>query len=166
MTPGELERRLRRLEDELAVRRVILSYGPSADAGLAEEAASLWLQDGTYDWDPDGTPLEDRAAIDAMLRTDDHRRLIETGVAHFAGPPLIDIDGDRARALTYSLILRRDPDERRYFLWRVSAARWEFERTGETWRIRCRTHRLLDETGAGRELFKSSVPVMFSSADE
>jgi SnoaL-like domain len=165
MSEEDLEQRVRRLEDELAVRRVILSYGPAADAGLAEEAASLWLQDGTYDWDPSGAPLEGQAAIEAMLRGDEHRRLIETGVAHFAGPPLIDIDGDRATALTYSLILRRDPDERRCYLWRMSAAKWEFGRTGETWRIRRRTHRLLDETGAGRELFQSSVPTMFSGTD-
>jgi SnoaL-like domain len=165
MSQEDLEQRVRRLEDELAVRRAILSYGPAADAGLAEEAASLWTEDGTYDWDPRRTPHEGRAAIQAMLRSDDHRRLIETGVAHFAGPPLIDIDGDRATALTYSLILRRDAEERRYYLWRVSAATWEFERTGETWRIRCRTHRLLDETGAGRDLFQSSVQAMFTGAD-
>ena len=165
MSQEDLERRLQRLEGELAVRRAILSYGPAADGGLAEEAASLWLQEGTYDWDPSGPPLEGQAAIEAMLRGDEHRRLIETGVAHFAGPPLIDIRGDRATALTYSLILRRDPDERRYYLWRMSAAKWEFERTDETWRIRRRTHRLLDERGAGRELFQSSVPAMFSSPD-
>jgi hypothetical protein len=165
MSQEDLEPRVRRMEDELAVRRAILSYGPAADAGLAEEAASLWLQDGTYDWDPGRAPHEGQAAVRAMLRGDDHRRLIQSGVAHFAGPPLIDIEEDRATALTYSLILRRDPDERRYYLWRVSAAKWEFERTGETWRIRRRTHRLLDETGGGRELFEGSVPAMFSSSD-
>jgi hypothetical protein len=165
MNQEDLERRVRRLEDELAVRRVVLSYGPAADAGLAEEAASLWLQDGTYDWDSATASLEGRGAMSAMLRGDAHRQLIQTGVAHFAGPPLIDIDGDQATALTYSLILRRDPDERRYYLWRVSAARWEFERADETWRIRRRTHRLLDETGGGRELFRSSVSAMFSETD-
>jgi hypothetical protein len=165
MSQQDLERRLQRVEDELAVRRAILSYGPAADAGLAEYAASVWLQDGTYDWDPGRAPLEGRAAVEAMLRGDAHRQLIETGVAHFAGPPLIDIVGDRATALTYSLVMRRDPEEQRSYLWRMSAAKWEFERAGETWRIRCRTHRLLDETGAGRELFQDSVPAMFSSSD-
>ncbi|WP_238434796.1 MULTISPECIES: hypothetical protein [unclassified Frankia] len=30
-----LEARLRRVEDEAAIRRLILTYGPAADAGLA-----------------------------------------------------------------------------------------------------------------------------------
>ncbi|WP_307874725.1 nuclear transport factor 2 family protein [Frankia nepalensis] len=99
------EARLRRVEDEAAIRRLILSYGPAADAGLADLAASTWTHDGVYDWDANGTPHDSRAA---MLRTDGHQNLIQTGAAHIAGPPLINIDGDTATAITYSLIMRRD----------------------------------------------------------
>ena len=99
----ELRSRLERVEDELATRRVILSYGPAADAG----------------------------------------------------PPLIDIDGDHATALNYSLVMRRE--ERRYYLWRVSAVRWDLERAGSSWRVRRRTNRLLDDSGAGRHLFGDTL---------
>jgi hypothetical protein len=51
------------------------------------------------------------------------------------------------------LVLRRDADEQRIYVWRLGAAHWEFTRVDGTWRIRRRTHRQLDETGAGRELF-------------
>src|SRR5689334_9114672 len=50
-TLEELAGRLRGVEDVLAVQRVVLAYGPAADAGAAGLAASLWLDDGVYDWD-------------------------------------------------------------------------------------------------------------------
>jgi hypothetical protein len=148
----ELLARLGRVEDELAIGRLILTYGPAADAGLAARAASVWSEDGEYDWDADGSPYMGRAAVEAMLRADRHLGIIGGGAAHFAGPPLIHLDGDRAMALTYSLIMRRDADHGRFYLWRVSAARWDLERDGGSWRVRRRTNRLLDETGVGRTL--------------
>jgi hypothetical protein len=157
----ELAHRLQRLEDESAIRRVVLAYGPGADAGLAAFAASAWLEDGEYDWDAAGTPHQGRAGVDAMLRTDGHREIIDAGSAHFAGPPLIRIDGDRATALTYSLILRRDPEQQRFSLWRLSAARWDLERADDSWRVRRRTNRLLDEHEAGQRLLRTSLPEMF-----
>jgi hypothetical protein len=151
-SPEELLARLERVEDELAIRRVVLSYGPAADAGVTGQAGALWASDGEYDWDPASPPLEGPDAVAAMLAGDQHQSLISHGVAHFAGPPLIELDGDRATALSYSFVLRRDADQRVY-VWRMGAARWEFTRVDGSWRIQRRTHRQLDETGAGRELF-------------
>ena len=112
-----------------------------------------------YDWDADGEPHEGSAAVDEMLQGAGHQGLISHGVAHFAGPLLVDVDGDRATALNYSLIMRRDED--RFFLWRVSAVRWDVERNGSSWRVRRRTNRLLDETGVGRALFGDSLQELF-----
>jgi hypothetical protein len=151
----ELHARVERVEDELAIRRIILSYGPAADAGRASLAASLWIDDGVYDWDGNGEPHEGRAAVERMLHGGNHQHLIAAGAAHFAGPPLIEIDGDRATALNYSLVMRRE--ETRYYLWRVSAVRWDLERAGSTWRIRRRTNRLLDDSGDGRQLFGETL---------
>ena len=85
---------LRPLEDESAITRLIMSYGPAADAGLTSFAGQLWLEDGVYDWDANGTPQHGSAGVDAMLRSDGHQNLIGAGVAHFAGPLLIDLDGN------------------------------------------------------------------------
>lgn len=41
-----LEQRLRRPEDELAIARLMASYGPLADAGDADAVAGLWAEDG------------------------------------------------------------------------------------------------------------------------
>ena len=158
-TADDLEHRLRRLEDESAIQRLIMGYGPAADAGLASLAAAAWLEDGVYDWDAARQPHQGRNAVEAMLQSDAHHGLIGAGVAHFGGPLLVEIDGDRATALNYSLIMRRE--EKRFFLWRVSAVRWDVERSGSSWRVRRRTNRVLDETGAGRELFESSLPELF-----
>lgn len=148
---GELHARLCRLEDESAITRLVLSYGPAADAGLTKFAGQLWTGDGEYDWDANGTPIQGDAGVDAMLQGERHQNLIATGVAHFAGPPRVTIHADVATALNYSLVMRREGE--RFFLWRVSAVRWDLVRTDVGWRIKRRTNRLLDETGHGRELF-------------
>jgi hypothetical protein len=160
-----LAARLQRVEDELAIGRVILSYGPAADAGLAARAGALWADDGEYDWDTDRPALSGPAAVEAMLLGRGHQSLIGEGVAHFAGPPLIELDGDRATALSYSFVLRRDPEQQRIYVWRLGAATWEFERIDGAWRIHRRTHRQLDETGAGRELFGDALRAGFGGAE-
>ncbi len=150
---AELETRLRRMEDELAIRNLILSYGPAADTGLAEAAASAWSEDGLYDWDANAPPFRGRDDIAVMLRSDAHQHLLESGVAHFTGPPLIEVAGDRATALGYTMVLRRDGDTRRFSLWRISAARWELAREDGSWQVRRRTHRLLSGRLAARSVF-------------
>src|SRR5215204_2774949 len=125
--PNDFEARLERVEDELAIRRVILSYGPAADAGETTRAGVLWADDGEYDWDAELPALRGPDAVAAMLAGKGHQSLIAHGVAHFAGPPLVEVDGDRATALSYSFVLRRDDDQRVY-VWRLGAARWEFSR--------------------------------------
>jgi hypothetical protein len=159
----ELEARLRRVEDVLAIQRIVVSYGPAADAGSNALAASLWAEDGVYDWDAGGPPHEGSVAVDHMLQGEGHRSLIAAGAAHFAGPPLVEIAGDRATALLYSLVMRKE-ETGRFYLWRVSANRWEFERAGDAWRVRRRTNRLLDETGGGRQLFADSIESFFAEA--
>ena len=154
-----LRARVHRLEDESAIRRLIMSYGPAADAALASFAGQLWLKDGVYDWDATGEPHEGSAAVEAMLRSDGHLGLVGQGVAHFAGPLLIDVEGDRATAVNYSLIMRREED--RHYLWRVSAVRWDVERSGSSWRVRRRTNRLLDASGAGSRLFGETLEAVF-----
>lgn len=157
-----VESRLRRLEDESAITRLVMSYGPAADAGLTSFAGQLWFDDGLYDWDADGDPHRGSAAVDAMLQGDGHQSLIAAGVAHFAGPLLIELDGDRATVLNYSLIMRREGD--RHYLWRVSAVRWDVERHGSAWRVQRRTNRLLDSSGGGRRLFGDTLKGLFEEA--
>ena len=155
----DLEVRMRRLEDESAIQRLIMSYGPAADAALASFAGNLWLEDGIYDWDADGAPHEGSAGVEAMLRGDGHLGLVRQGVAHFGGPLLVEVDGGTATDVNYSLIMRREED--RHYLWRVSAVRWDLERSGSSWRVRKRSNRLLDASGAGSRLFGETLQELF-----
>ncbi len=155
----ELAARVRRLEDESAITRLVMTYGPSADAGLARLAGQLWAEDGAYDWDANGEPHPGSAGVEAMLRSDMHRGLMAEGVAHFGGPLMITVDGDVATALNYSLIMRFENP--RFYLWRVSAVRWDFDRAGEGWKVTRRTNRLLDSAGAGSQLFETSLKGLF-----
>lgn len=98
-----LSERVGRLEDEATIRRLVLSYGPAADAGLTSLAAAVWFDDGIYDWDADGTPHASSAAVEEMLRGEGHQGLIARGVAHFGGPVVVDVQGDKAIAVNYSL---------------------------------------------------------------
>ena len=154
-----IEARLRRLEDESAIQRLVMSYGPAADAGLATFASNLWLDDGEYDWDANGEPYRGTAGVEAMLQSANHRRLMSEGVAHFGGPLLIEMNDDTATAINYSLIMRRE--DQRFYLWRVSAVRWELERTDAGWRVRRRSNRLMDETGAGSQLFGQALQDLY-----
>ena len=55
--------------------------------------------------------------------------------------------------------MRREQD--RHYLWRVSAVRWDVERVDSQWRVRRRTNRLLDASGAGRQLFGDTLQELF-----
>jgi hypothetical protein len=167
MTEAEIEAlyaRIQRLEDESAITKLILTYGPAADAGLASFAGGLWTEDGAYDWDADGEPHLGSGGVEAMLRSDGHQRLIAKGVAHFSGPPLIEIDGDHGTALNYSMVMRREGD--RFFLWRVSAVRWDLEKSGTRWRVGRRTNRILKEFGGGRQLFEGALKELFEVTEQ
>jgi ketosteroid isomerase-like protein len=62
-----LEQRLRRVEDELAIGRLMASYGPLVDAGDADAVAGLWAEDGEYD--VEGWHMRSRAGANhVMLR--------------------------------------------------------------------------------------------------
>src|SRR6185369_14044483 len=50
-TVADLARRVTRLEDELAIHRLIASYGLAVDAGDADGSAATFTEDGVYDVD-------------------------------------------------------------------------------------------------------------------
>lgn len=150
-----LEARLQRLEDELAIIRLVTEYSPRVDSGSAEEVAALWTQDGRYDYEAGQPDLIGRDGIRAMVRSDAHQGLIHSGVAHVTTTPRVHLDGDRAVATGYSLLIRHDPEGRGYRVARCSANRWELVRDGDTWRAVRRVNRLLDGSDEARELLRA-----------
>jgi ketosteroid isomerase-like protein len=145
-----LERRLRGVEDELAIRRLLSSYGPLVDAGDGDAVAGLWTEDGEYD--VDGWVMRSRADIAAMVGSAGHQGMIAGGAAHFLGPICVHVDGDDAIAVCESIVVRHNDEGRGYRVWRAGANHVTLRRTAAGWRIIRRTTRALDGSTEARAL--------------
>ena len=146
-----LEGRVRALEDELAVGRLVTAYGPAVDTGDGATAAALWVEDGEYDVSGTGH-LRGRAAIEGMLMGEGHQSMVP-GCAHVNGPSMVRVDGDDAVAVGYSRVYRTDDGRHRMF--RMAANRWELTRTADGWRAVRRVNRQLG-TDASLEVLRSA----------
>ena len=149
-----LEQRLRRVEDELAISRLLASYGPLVDAGDGDAVAALWAGDGEYD--VDGWLMRSSADVAAMVRSPAHQGLIGGGSAHFLGPVCVDIDGDHAVAVCESIVVLHD-DDGGYRVWRAGANHVTLRRMAAGWRIVKRTTRALDGSEQARELLAAGA---------
>ena len=128
---------------------MIARYGPLADAGDCAGAAALWTEDGVYEVGGFGS-YEGRAAIQALLEGESHQGLIHGGAAHVLSPPVIDLDGDRAVARTYSVVFRKSRDN--WEAHRASANMWHLVRVGAEWKVARRINQLLDGSADARTL--------------
>lgn len=133
--------RLQRLEDESAITKLLASYGPSVDAGNADNAAALWAADGTYD--VEDWLMTGRQGVHDMVSSTAHQDLVAEGCCHFLGPAVVTVDGDSAVAVCESLVLVRDGDSG-YRVWRATANHFALTRLDGRWQITARTSRLLD----------------------
>ncbi|TDC97265.1 nuclear transport factor 2 family protein [Actinomadura sp. 7K507] len=159
MTPEDsrldaLEARLRALEDERDITRLILSYGPLVDSGCAGDVAALWTEDGVYDVDE--ILMTGQAEIEAMVRSAPHQRWIAGGCAHVVGPPHVTVDGDEATAVGYTLMIVNTPDG--FALRRATANHWRLRRTPAGWRAVNRTNCVLDGREESPDLLASHFP--------
>lgn len=136
----ELEKRLRIIEDERAVERLIASYGPLVDAGEADATAALWAEDGSYD--VEGWYMGSREDVAAMVRSDAHQGLIRRGCCHFLGPAVVTVYGDDAVAVCESVLLLRRDDG--YVAARAGANHFRLRRIDRRWQIVERKTRALD----------------------
>ena len=139
----ELERRLRLVEDELAIHRLIVRYGFAVDIGDADQTAAVFAEDGVYD--ADVRLMNGREDVREMVRSDRHQRMVGH-CAHQIGPAVVKIDGDTAVALGYSRVYLQG--EHGIGLYRVSYNHWRLERRHGAWQIVHRLTRLLGHAEA------------------
>lgn len=148
-----LEARLRTLEDEVAITRLIASYGPLVDAGDADGVAALWTEDGSYD--VEGWQMSSRDDVRAMVRSRTHQEIINGGSCHFLGPAHVTVNGDEAIVVCDSLLVRRQGDG--FAIDRAGASHFRLRRLPEGWRVVHRRARLLDGGAEARQLLGSGV---------
>ena len=163
-----LDARLRDIEDRLEIYNLIASHPPSADTGADYYTRVVYAEDGSFDRGEGLTGAVGNEAIAAMTQTEGHRRAIEGGLAHFAGLPHIEIDGDAAYVTSYLLLLHPDacgePRELPnhglspgFPIHRVAANRWTLARTPEGWKIASRKLRPLDGSPPAREILEQAL---------
>jgi hypothetical protein len=149
-----LEGRVRLLEDQAALLRLIASWGPAADTANGMAASSFWANDSVLV--NESTQIDGAAGIRAMIDSEGQRELVMQGCAHVQGLPVVHIDGDRAIAVNYGRVYLHTEDG--YDIWRVSANCWEFARTQIGWRVRRRDVHVIDGGPEARELLRRATP--------
>jgi hypothetical protein len=102
---GDLERRVRALEDHQAIRTRLYSYGHSLDYGRRDEWLDCWIDDACLHW-PDGS-FTGRDAIAKAFDTHTHAPL--TFHKHVIVAPVIVCEGDQARVSSYFVRIDHGP---------------------------------------------------------
>jgi hypothetical protein len=164
---ASLEDRLRTIEDTLAIYRLIASHPPAADSGTGGYYRHAFIADGNMDLGG-GKAANGNESIAAMVGTPEHQAAIAGGLCHFAGLPLVDIDGDSAVAISYLQIITPDrhaaPREvaghgttTGFRIHRVGANRWELRRGKSGWKIVRRTLRPLDGSEEAPALLRKAI---------
>jgi ketosteroid isomerase-like protein len=148
-----LEERVKRLEDQLAIHRLINSWGPAVDTGNGDAAAALWADDGILE--SDLSYLIGPASIKAMVHGEGHQALIRNGSAHIPAFPIVSVDGDEASATGYTRVYHHTGEG--YEVWRLSANRWEFRRTADGWRVTKRITQVIDGGEKANEILSRAL---------
>jgi hypothetical protein len=143
-----LEVEVRRLNDHLAIQKIISRYGPFVDCinstGRVEKFAEYYGADMIYDIS-DKHKFNGADFARSLLTIPSHQDYVTSGSTHVMAFPYILVDGDRATALGYSHVIKNAHDGT-FTVVRSSVNYWEFSRDGGNWRIVRRTNRPVDGT--------------------
>jgi uncharacterized protein (TIGR02246 family) len=105
-----VEQRLQRVEDELAIRRVLVDYASTQDARDYAGYAALFAKNG--EWVNGKTVHKGREAIHKML-VDLYGTappgFVNSESYHISSNPQIELNGDRATARSRHLLIMRGP---------------------------------------------------------
>jgi hypothetical protein len=166
-TARTIEDRIRSIEDRLEILNLIASHPPSADTGADYFTRSVYTDDGVIDLGG-GKGATGNEQIAVMVKQPGHQAAIAGGLAHFAGLPRIEIDGDSAVVTSYLQILTPHPTaephevpnhgvSKGFRIHRVGANRWELVRGPSGWRIKRRTLRPLDGSEPARDILRRAL---------
>jgi hypothetical protein len=142
------------VEDRLAILELLAGSAMSSDTASEEFWAEMFTDDAVMD--RGGTVPNDigRESLLAIVRSPEQRAAINAGMAHLAQLPSITIDGDRATATGYLLVVVPDAEARAIVLpgkgssaglgiYQVTVNRWELTRTADGWKVSRRVVRAL-----------------------
>jgi ketosteroid isomerase-like protein len=146
---ASIEERLQAVEDRLEIYNVISAYGPAVDGCNLEAMGRVYAEHGVYDV-RDYRYMDGLAEIRDMMNGVGHRTLTGSGAAHVGTLPHVELDGDRAIATNYSIILGRKAGEP--VMLRLNISRIYLSRGPDGWRIDRRIIDPLDGRESSRAL--------------
>ena len=163
-----LEARLRDIEDRLEIYNLIASHPPSADTGADDYTRAVFTEDGVFDRGESLDCTVGAEAIAAITQRPEHQRAIHGGLAHFAGLPHVELEGDSAWVTSYLQLVHPDAEgaarelpnhgvSTGYRIHRVLANRWELVRAPEGWKIKSRKLRPLDGSEPARDILSRAL---------
>jgi hypothetical protein len=166
--PRSLDQRLRAIEDRLEIYNLIAGHPPSADTGADYYTEAVYTEDGVFDRGAHLPGAKGNKAIAAIVKSPSHQEAIAAGIAHFAGLPYVELDGDEAVVTSYLQILTprktgesvevpNHGSSRGYHIHRVVTSRWELVRTTAGWKIKRRMMRLVDGSEPAREILREAL---------
>lgn len=106
-----IEQRLQRVEDELAIGRVLVEYSATQDARDYDAYVALFAEEG--EWVNGATVYKGRQAIRDMLvglYGETPADFVNAESYHITSNPQIDLEGDRATARSRHLLVMRGPE--------------------------------------------------------
>jgi hypothetical protein len=149
---ASLERRVRAVEDRLEILNLLGGSPFSSDTPSPSFWEAMYGEEAVMDRGAGLEEIRGRDNLIDIVRGAPHMAAVRGGMAHFAGLPHIRIDGDLAVATGYLQIIVPHPEGPKVGLgdyppstglvvWRLSANRWELERTPGGWRVAKRSIR-------------------------
>ena len=110
-TVAELAARLQKVEDELAIRQVLVDYSATQDARDYAGYAALFAREG--EWVNGATVYKGREAIMKMLNSiygPPPPGYVNVESYHISSNPQVTVNGDRATAKSRHLLIWRGPE--------------------------------------------------------
>jgi len=152
VAPSTLEDRLRAVEDRLEILNLLAGSPFSSDIPSTSFWEAMYDEQAVMDRGGGLEQIIGRNAVVSILDSAEHAAAVASGMAHVAAPPHIRIDGNRAVATGYLQILVPNPlgpevglgqylPTQGLLVWRLTANRWELERTDQGWRVTKRSIR-------------------------
>lgn len=130
-TVERLAARLQAVEDELAITRLLTSYGFAVDGDDPDGCADLYAPDAVVTID-DTVRLAGRDELRTIVTSEAHQAILP-GCAHVMGPFTVDVSGDTATATGYATVFVAGEDGRE--VWRQSLSRWTLQRESGRWKV-------------------------------
>jgi ketosteroid isomerase-like protein len=148
----DLARRVQALEDERAIQSTLTRYGFAVDSGDAEATMALYAEDTHIDIDTVAF-MDGREATRNIVESPTHQAILPN-CAHIMGPFVVQLDGDKAIATGYGVVIVKEDGVAG--IWRLSYGHWELERREGRWQITQRISRSVGRDDA-QALLKAAL---------